>query len=637
MNAEELENKIKEAAEAYYTGQSIMSDSEFDKLVDELKTKNPSSSILSMPGWGFVPTSKTLHKYGIVGSLSKTKTTDFSSISSKEYEYSIACQPKYDGLSCVAYFESGKLTKAVTRGNGYEGIDITNKYNLVSGSVDKLLDLVNGSICKVNAAVRGELVIHNDNWNKVKLIHPEYKNQRNAVAGLINQTRNDDCLRYVRFIPYKLHGLETNATKLTFFEVVKMIDNCFPFASKTIKIDKDNMTQDDMQHLKQELIEDSGYPCDGLVLSSMNVDIQSNGFAVYKQIAYKFEDEKVETKVKSVQWNLTRTGKLVPVAILEPVELEGATISKVTCFNAKYVLDNRIDKDAYVEIQRSNQVIPDIQKVTIEAPNCSLPKFCPVCGKPLSWKGVNIYCENPDCQHSASSDLHHYIETIANVDGIAWSNREDFINILKVESILDIYKLGKANCNELIDINCSSKTVTAKKYKEMIDKLFGNISIDRFLVALNIPNLGWTLATKLAQNNAYNIIIINYNNSISGITCTHINELYNISGIGPRVIQGLQDKLDLINNIIPYITLVDYQMTSSKSARHTYCVTGSLSFGSRKQFEEHLLDKGWKLTSVKDAECLICNDVSSVSSKMQEAKKLGKPILSENDFLLMIE
>ena len=625
MIKEFLEKKITEAATAYYTGQSIMSDSEFDSLIEQLRDVDPDNKLLSTPGWGYVPTlNKSNHLYGNVGSLSKYRFIEsLANALNEDNKYVIT--PKFDGISCVVYYENSKLLKAVTRGNGIEGTDVTDKFLEITRK-SKLDTPSRGVI-----GIRGEFVISDDNFNIMKIDYPEYKNSRNAVAGIINSKEMSKCLKFIDFAPYKFQGAPVTMNN-DFTSIMKFLHKEFSTAALPTYVN--SKEELDLEVLKEAYSKRNNYPCDGVVINSNRFEVLKDGTYEYNQFAFKFEDEKAEARVDHIEWNLTRTSKMSPVACIDPVELDGATIKRVTCFNAQYVKNNRVGPDAYIEIQRSGMVIPDIQKVTVECPNFELPDTCPTCGHKLKWSGVDLICDNPKCAAAIYSDLYQWISKVAAVKGISRAGINDFIDILGVRTVEDIYEsCNYIDAKDKIDA-AAIGSATRKKYFEMVEWLYGPIDARYFLTGLNLEGIGWNIAEAIASSPAIELIVGGSESSKLDLE----EELYKIPGVGWSIVRTISDNYDRIRRIASDVEVITKREpeASSQSIRY-FCVTGSLNSGTRVEFCELARSYGWEMADIKKSEVLVTNNPDPTSSKGRKARELGIPILTENEFLKMIK
>lgn len=375
-----LESDIPKYAKAYYEGSALISDAEFDRLVDRLRELKPDSVILHTPGWGYVQTgTKVKHKYQIVKSLDKCRTWD--EIPDRFKNKDIALSPKLDGLTGVFYYEKGKLVRAITRGNGQEGKDITDKARIIVGNEIKDKNFTGG--------VRGELEIPNTNWEIIKDKYPEAKNARNLCAGWINSKEYDpEEIKLIHFITYKVTGQE-RSKKLEYmffdmldvegvnvrcyndeptkFDVIDWLSYNFEDTIPKVEVRDFNLSSFNnnfMERVFSKFKEELDYELDGIVISDFDVKYDRKSYSyIYDECAFKFAAESVDVKVTDIIWNLTRTQRLVPIVQFEPVFLSGAVLQNATGHNAKFILDNGIKVGSTIEICRSNEVIPYIKKV----------------------------------------------------------------------------------------------------------------------------------------------------------------------------------------------------------------------------------------------------------------------------------
>lgn len=353
-NVEDLELYIMYQATKYYSdGISDISDEQFDMLVDRLRQLNPNSKVLKT-GWGFeVKADKVKHKYSHIGSLDKVKS--YEEIPDRFKDRTIFISPKLDGLSAVAYFENGQLVKGITRGNGEYGKDITDKLRLILGK--SIGDN------KFTGAVRGELIISDANWDKLQTKYNNLIAPRNFAAGIINRKEIDEDIKYVDLVVYKVVGQENKDNIFnTREEMLQWLRLNFEKAIPLYYYPVLNFSSWETYH--QQTFDDFrkiGYGLDGLVLDSPNViyDTTTNGY-IFDEVAFKFQAESTTTIVKEIQWELSRTQRLIPVAVVEPVELSGAIVERATCNNAKWVLNMGLKPGCVVEIVRSGEVIPKI-------------------------------------------------------------------------------------------------------------------------------------------------------------------------------------------------------------------------------------------------------------------------------------
>ena len=352
MNKEDLEAQISYYATKYYSGEPEISDEQFDLLVDKLRSIDPNSSVLKT-GWGFeVENDKIKHKYSHIGSLDKTKT--YADIPDRFKQKTIFISPKLDGLSAVAYYENGRLVRGITRGNGEFGKDITNKLIRIIGS--QIFDK------SFTGAVRGELIISNNNWNKLQDKYINLISPRNFAAGIINRKDIDDDIDMIDLVVYKVVGQENKPIFTQREDMLQWLKTNFVHCIPIYYYPVLNETSWETYHTQTfEDFKKLGYSLDGLVLTNPNVvyDTIHNGY-IFDEVAFKFQAETTIVTVTDIEWNLTRTQKLVPVICFDKCYISDAEIQRATGFNAKYIYENKICVGTQVEICRSGEVIPYI-------------------------------------------------------------------------------------------------------------------------------------------------------------------------------------------------------------------------------------------------------------------------------------
>lgn len=413
----ELEKKIVDAAQAYYTdGSSELTDEEFDSLVEQLRKEPPDSEVLKKTGWGYsitedtTPGMKYKHRYGEAGSLEKCRTWD--EIRS-EYKYNmIDISAKLDGLSVVLYYKEGVLDQALTRGDGNVGIDITDKIKVILG--DSIPDK------SFTGGVRGEILITNDHFKEYQLIHPEAKNPRNSAAGLINGKEITEDFKYLNVVVYSIVGMDIGYPVGSMFYVCNVrewLSNNFELTAPNTSMDINSITFlekfDELRAVWAEI-----YPIDGLVLTLNTVRLELGNCVIQKSQAFKFKSETAQTKVLEIEWNMSKTGYAVPRIRIEPVQLAGTTVQYCTGYNAKYISDNKIDVGTIVEIEKRGEIIPNINKIIAVSGKCELPSFCPNCECELQWDGVHLACNNPNCSNTVLQDTMIWTNVLAPIESL---------------------------------------------------------------------------------------------------------------------------------------------------------------------------------------------------------------------------
>lgn len=386
---DKLERLVKESAQAYYTtGEQTITDETFDAVIDRLTQEKPDSDVLNNVGWGYEPDNeeKVEHKYGLVGSLDKV--TEISKlkrflVGNPEFVGSVNClmAAKLDGLSAVIYYESGKVVDVVTRGNGKQGVSIKDKAGYILGMRLALPDT------KFTGAVRGEILMTPKGFERYKELHPEAKNARNSAAGVINskeiKEKDLGCLTFFVYtimaqeFPYDLSQVlapqsivsHYNWLHKNFRFVVPSVTYTINF---TASISKDEKTvlkafEDFKQKIESEVV------IDGLVISKETIysgvlpktETRKNNVQefTYQQKAFKFQDEEKITRVKYIEWTMSKHQAYIPVVVFEPIQLEGTTVSRASGYNAKWIMETGIREGSLVSVRKAQKIIPQITKI----------------------------------------------------------------------------------------------------------------------------------------------------------------------------------------------------------------------------------------------------------------------------------
>ena len=620
----ELEELIKKYARSYYTGESEISDEEFDKLVNELKQVDPDNSLLNTPGWGYDPSKesgkKSRHIYGVIRGLSKVH--DLSEVPDYLKSIKTRVSAKLDGLSVVCYYKNGTRVRALTRGDGVLGRDVTDKIDMITPETKNLESNFSG-------AVRGEVLITLRNWdllvNDHNLDDDPRANPRNYASGILNRNEIDKDIKYLSYVTYKVvadesHQIESCQDASEFlqkegFNVVSHSYGC-------------NFT--DMTSLEEKFKEYCEcYPCDGLVLTKCETTTSGDEI-IYDEIAYKFPAEQKEVTVTDVEWRVTRTGRLVPRIWFTPVVLSGAVVQKCTGFNARYIKDNHIKVGTKLVVHRSGEVIPYIVKVLhdeeeVFVDDLYTPMTCPNCDAVLVWNGDDLICEN----ENENQLIMHFIWTVAPVDGAGWSLYNQYIEINEIsdfQSLVDHLKKCKDHdTQEIVDrINGVGGSVTRSKMIQVMKTLGNPISPVTFLVACNINGVSWTTAQSILD------YFPNFCNDPEG---DDLNRLYEIKGIGYSLIESIRKNMRRIVNLRESVIIGEHHIEEVAETKFTVAITGALSM-KRADFDKLLNDHGISQSSnFNEIKYLITNNPDSGSSKMKKAKDKGVEIISEDDFV----
>ena len=621
-----LEKQIKQAAQDYYTGKATITDARFDMLVDELREVDPSNKTVNTVGWGYdinaVKGDKVAHKYSSVGSLSKIHSV--SEIPSS-FNAGAILTAKLDGASCVAYYENGSLVKAVTRGNGITGVDKTKHY-------EKVISKYNVRVNNFTGAIRGEIVFSNNAWYHYKEKYPNAKFPRNIATGLFMRDEVTEDLEFIDFVPYKIQGCETpNLFTSQRYTEILMTLRSWGFPQMECKL-VDTLSLSD-ESLLQLFNTWKQYPMDGIVIQNRFFSVNNDNGFEYTDIAYKFKAEEKLTTVKEVKWSLSKNNIMVPVVHVEPVELSGAVVQKTSGFNYKYIMDNNIGPGAVIKLMRSGEVIPYITEVVKPSLDLVKPENCPVCGMPLSADGVELLCSNSECDNIEYARLISWLKVIGIRDllGVGDIMLEEFVQMwvqtlwstVNVErvTVQDIYnkEYGIVANREFL---LNKLTPASKlKFSTVIDNLTKEITMDKFLVAINVRGLGDTVCKKIASV-IYDCIL----------DWSQVDKITEIDGIGNDVKNRVLNARKIISKLFCLVPILEPKKPGFLTSHTQITVTGSLSM-PRKQFETVCATKNIVLSdNVKSSKYVVTNDPNSGSSKLAKAAKYNIPIISETEF-----
>lgn len=623
---DELERKIAEYAEKYYTdGSSPISDDEFDELVETLRRDRPNSKVLKV-GWGYCIAKdsnknlKVSHRYAKVGSLDKVRSYSELPKSFKNNQNQVVdASLKLDGLSIVLYYENSSLIQAVTRGDGEVGIDVT----------DKILKLIPDKISLSNftGAIRGEILMTNSSFIEYKKIKLEARNPRNSAAGIINAKDSTDELKYLTVYVYTIIGCENEIFKYvdSVRDALKSsFDNVVPYTM--FKMNEDLC--DKMNHLKEKWdSEYSDIPSDGIVLTMRNL-FRDEFNIEYDACAYKFKSQLKQSTVIKVHWELSKHNRLVPKVQIEPIDLDGSTIQFCTGYNAKYIKDNNIGLDSVVSVEKRGEIIPNIQEV-LKSTDAELPDTCPCCQHKLKWDGVHLVCDNKECDNQTIQDTLIWIESIAPVENFKDKLMERAYQILlenKIINTLSIDDIMKCEYKDIFNLFPRRQTVS-RLFNEQWNLLHSDSTINATtsLIALNIPRLGELTANKLAPiTKEIYYAIVEDKDYLS--VCDKVREY-----VGPATLNSLIDNKDKIAKLKYIIDRIEIPNTTAHKG--TVCITGKLSV-KRDVFEKELKENGFTMSNnvTKNTDYLITDDPWSTSSKCKNAEKYNVMKISEKAF-----
>ena len=626
-------DEIRRFSQSYYEGHPEISDAEFDELYEQFKKDFPNSNYLKLPAKGFDPNATNLqkfkHKYSTVGSISKIHSMKEVDLSDPLY-YNISV--KLDGSSLVLYYVDGQLERALTRGDGLYGLDVTNKvkYLCPEALTPKFFHEK-----PFTGAVRGEVVMSNCAFQEYKKDHPEAKMARNVSTGLMMRKDVSEELKYCDYIAYKILAVENDAMLEWWLpEVHLQLKNWGFNVVTSVDVEGKTITDDFMSQLK--LREDfNTYPTDGLVIETCSLTSNEDGIVTYVEVAYKFAAETKNCKVIDVKWNFSPKGKLVPVVQIEPTMMSGALVSNVSGFNYKFIMDNNIGPGAEITVCRSGEVIPDIQSVTKPSVEVASPYICPECGEllELTKTGVDLVCSNPDCKGRSFYNRYTFIEKMAeDIKGFGEVLIQQLVDAMTECSPIPeayteaslFFDIRRANNDFFHSIFTPANAEKCVKLKTLFQL---PLNKEKFLRAMNIDLLGEVAAKQIASNKELF-------NTLFSCDLSQLPAQLSCLGVAPVLASNI---IKNIRRIRSFNALnVTWEETNSTTLSKFVAVTGSLSI-SRKEFEVKLNAKGYGVTdNIKKAEYLITNDPNSGSSKNKKAKELSVPVVTEEEFWRLV-
>ena len=623
---QKLESKIILNKNLYYQGKPEISDFEYDRLEEELKELDPENHTLKIVGTTIFSTEKVEHSKKM---LSLNKTYKQNEIDSWRNNEEVISTFKIDGSSCSIIYENGNIQIAKTRGDGRFGENITNKALFIN-HIPKRLDK------NISLEVRGEVycdesnfLLISDEMEKRGLEKPS--SQRNIVAGILGRKENIDLSKFLSFSAFELYtnelSIKSEAEK---FIVLKQLG----FETPEYYLNKSRKDIEDRVNETQEFMATGSYLIDGIVFSYNNLDLHKElGETAHHpryKLAFKFQGDTKDTKIKNISWQVSRNGYLTPVANVEPVELSGAKVSRVTLHNFGIVRHNKLKEGDIIHIVRSGEVIPKFLSVTESSPSTfSYPETCPSCNQKTIIDDIRLKCVNILCPAKLKDILLNYIQKIG-IENLSSKRLDEVIKSGYVKDIPSLYKLKE---EDLLSLDKVKEKLAKKIIQSITDSK--NIDLITFLSALGITGGAYNKCEK---------IVLNGFDSIEKIMNMRHSELEMIESFAEKsasdFLNSLQAKKEVVNELLDLGVNPKYKkVTSSISTLNNekFCITGTLSM-KRSELQKLVKENGGQVQSSvnKETNYLITNDTSSTSSKFKKAQELKIKIINEDSFLSMI-
>ena len=641
---QELVELLNKAGKAYYQdAQEIMSNYEYDSLYDELVEleKELGITLSDSPtvNVGYEVLSELPKERHEEPMLSLDKTKDVEGLKEFLGDQKALMSWKLDGLTIVLTFQGGELVKAVTRGNGEVGEVITNNARVFRNIPLKIP--YQGELI-----LRGEAVIGYKDFERINEeitdVQAKYKNPRNLCSGSVRQLNNEiTAKRNVRFFAFSLvraPGMDFHNSRASQMEWLQQE------GFETVEyhqVTRDTVEEEVIKF--SEKIAGNNFPSDGLVLIYDDIEYgQSLGHTAKfprDSIAFKWADETRRTKLLTIEWSPSRTGLINPVAIFEPVELEGTTVSRASVHNISIMEELELGVGDEIEVYKANMIIPQIARNLTRSGVRGIPKACPVCGGKTEIRQEGntktLYCTNLDCQAKHVKAFTLFVSRDAmNIEGLSESTLEKFISRGFVREYADIFHLDRYQ--EEIQ---AMEGFGEKSYNNLaasIEKA-RTTTLSRVIYSLGIANIGLANARMICKAFSYDL---------TRMLAADEEELSGISGIGGVIagtfVEYFADRthVERLEHLLKELTIVEEEGAGAAQTLEgkTFVITGSVEhFANRGEVKTLIESLGGKVTGsvTSKTDYLINNDVTSKSSKNKKARELGIPIISEEEFLKM--
>jgi DNA ligase (NAD+) len=647
-----LIDRINDASYAYYAEDNpIISDKEFDDLCAALERLERDSGVVlnnspihHVQGFIIDSLAKVKHTRPM---LSAQKTKDVNEVKKFLADKIGVLSWKEDGLSIVLRYENGRLKQAITRGNGEIGEDVTHTMKMVRNVPQSIPE-------KRYLEIRGEAVIGYDDFAKInEKLHGKYKNARNLAAGTVRQL--DSNVAKERKLAYKV------------FELVKLGDTPeseMPSIADSFKylaeqgfdvvehqvVNRDNVEE----YMETFQPEEYKYPVDGLIISyndyQYGKSLGMTGHHPLSLIAYKYKDDLYETTIRDIEWNTSRTGLINPVAVFDPVDLDGAETTRATLHNVSYIEGLELGVGDTIQVYRSNMVIPKVHDNLTRSNTFKIPDTCPTCGgeaKIINENGSKVLkCMNPDCKAKLLSKFVNFVSRDAmNIQGLSEATLKRFIDLGWLKDYTDIYNLveHKFEMKNLDGFGAKSVSSLLNSIEES-----RRCKLVNFVTALGIELVGKSTAKDICKL-IDKISLLNNENPYDVFIKRIKQRKYfgHIDGIGITTSLSMDayfgDNLEMVEKLAEEL---EFEMPESKKefavdlTGMTFVVTGKVNkFANRNAIKDEIESRGGKVAGSvsKNTNYLVNNDVNSTSSKNKKAQQLGIPIIDEDGLIKILK
>ena len=634
---------LNQAAEAYYQKDTeIMSNLEYDALYDKLVALEAETGIILSNS----PTQNV--GYTVLSNLTKVehdspilsldKTKEVFKLESFLGDKTGLLSWKLDGLTIVLTYRNGELVQAITRGNGTIGEDVTHNAKVFSNLPVRISFL--GEL-----VLRGEGVISYSDFQRINDALPDeeaYKNPRNLCSGTVRQLNSEIAAkRNVQLIAFTLVSAQGHELSDSKWENMQWLHS-LGFTTVDTKVVTKETVADAVEEFRNR-IADYDIASDGLVLTFDSISYSQSLGRTAKfpkdSIAFKWADELAETTLRDIEWNTSRTGLMNPIAIFDPVSLEGSTVSRASVHNVSILEELALGIGDTIQVYKANMIIPQIAENLTRSGNATIPEHCFVCGGETEVRSLRdgskaLYCTNPSCQAQRVQTLSHFVSRDAmNIEGLSEETLKKFLEKGFLSQYPDLFELEQYKTEIETMEGFGKRSYT--KLMTSIEKA-KDVALPNFLYALGINHVGLRNAKLLCQAFAYDL---------EKIKQATTEDLIEIEGFGEIIAHSIYQyfhdaqHIALLERVLPYLRFPSAPIaTQSESPLNglTFVITGDLiQFANRKALSEYIEAHGGKVTGSvsKKTNYLINNDLLSASSKNKKAQELGIPILDEAAFI----
>lgn len=646
-----LIDRINDASYAYYAEDNpIISDKEFDDLCAALERLERDSGVVLNNSpihhvQGFIIDSlvKVKHTRPM---LSAQKTKDVNEVKKFLADKIGVLSWKEDGLSIVLRYENGRLKQAITRGNGEIGEDVTHTMKMVRNVPQSIPE-------KRYLEIRGEAVIGYDDFAKInEKLHGKYKNARNLAAGTVRQldsnVAKDRKLAYKVFELVKLGDTPESEMPSIADSFKYLAEQGFDVVEHQV-VNRDNVEE----YMATFQPEKYKYPVDGLIISyndyQYGKSLGMTGHHPLSLIAYKYKDDLYKTTIRDIEWNTSRTGLINPVAVFDPVDLDGAETTRATLHNVSYIEGLELGAGDTIQVYRSNMVIPKVHDNLTRSNTFKIPDTCPACGgeaKIINENGSKVLkCMNPDCKAKLLSKFVNFVSRDAmNIQGLSEATLKRFIDLGWVKDYTDIYNLAehKSEMKNLDGFGAKSVSSLLNSIEES-----RRCKLVNFVTALGIELVGKSTAKDICK--LIDKISLSNNENSYDVFIKRIKQrkyFGHIDGIGINTSLSMDDyfkeNLEMVEKLAEEL---EFEMPESKKefavdlTGMTFVVTGKVNkFANRNAIKDEIESRGGKVAGSvsKNTNYLVNNDVNSTSSKNKKAQQLGIPIIDEDRLIELL-